>query len=115
MKAASFGPFGGNWSATCRSICWPGPDRAAKTPGAARRQRVCHRKGRKVAALPQLWDAQLQRAEPSVEGAVAIAVAPRGALAAALVAPGADHPLDITLHQQLQHRLGYRSQKIAVA
>jgi hypothetical protein len=65
--------------------------------------------------LPQLWDAQLQRAEPSVEGAVAIAVAPRGALAAALVAPGADHPLDITLHQQLQHRLGYRSQKIAVA
>jgi hypothetical protein len=37
--------------------------------------------------MPQLRDAQLQRAEPGVERAVAVAVAPGGALAAALVTP----------------------------
>src|SRR6202011_4357926 len=58
---------------------------------------------------------QLQRAKPGVEGAVAIAVAPSGALAAALVAPGANQPLDVTFHQQLQHRLGHGSQKISIA
>jgi hypothetical protein len=71
-------------------------------------------KRREIAPLPQLWDAQLQCAEPGVEGALAIAVAPGGPLAAALVAPGADHPLDVGLHQQLQHRLGHGSQKIAI-
>ena len=55
-------------------------------------------KRRKVAALPQLRNA-LQRTEPSVEGAAAIAVTPGGALAAALIAPGTDHPLDVALHQ----------------
>jgi hypothetical protein len=64
--------------------------------------------------LPQLRYAQLQRAEPSVEGAVAVAVAPSGALAAALVAPRPDLSLDVALHQQLQYRLGYGSQKIAL-
>jgi hypothetical protein len=39
--------------------------------------------------LPQLGDAQLQAAERGVEGAVAVAVAPGGPLAAALVASGA--------------------------
>jgi hypothetical protein len=57
----------------------------------------------------------LQRAEPGVEGAVAVAVAPGRALATALIAPGADHPLDVALHQQLQHRLGHGSQKISIA
>src|SRR5207248_8509578 len=42
-------------------------------------------KRREVAALPQFRNAQLQRAEPGVEGAVAVAVAPGGPLAAALV------------------------------
>jgi len=98
------------------------PGRHAADPGLLdhRDQRLLRalagfEKGRKVAALPQLWDAQLQRAEPSVEAAVAVAVAPRRPLAAALVAPGTDQPLVVVLHQQLQHRLGHRSQKIAVA
>src|SRR4029077_11530578 len=72
-------------------------------------------KGREVAALPQLWDAQLQCSEPGVKSAVAVAVAPGAPLAAALVAPGADQPFDVALHQQLQHRLGHGSQKISLA
>src|SRR5204863_4020013 len=44
-------------------------------------------KRRKVAALPQFRDAQLQRAEPGIEGALAVAVAPAAPLAAALVTP----------------------------
>jgi hypothetical protein len=36
-------------------------------------------------------------------------------LAAALIARGADQPFQVTLHQQLQHRLGHGSQKIAFA
>src|SRR5436190_21164015 len=50
-------------------------------------------KRRKVATLPQLRDAQLQRAEPGIQSPVAMAVAPRGPLAAALVAPGPAQPL----------------------
>src|SRR5215469_219735 len=69
----------------------------------------------KVAALPQLWDAQLQGAKASVEGALAVTVAPGDALAAALVTSGADQAFDVALHQQLQHRLSHRSQKISVA
>ena len=62
-----------------------------------------------------LGNTQLQGAEAGIEGAVAVAVAPGGALAAALVAPGPDQPLDIARHQQLQHRLGHGSQKISIA
>src|SRR6202022_3870796 len=72
-------------------------------------------KRREIAALPQLRDAQLQRAEPGVEAAVPATVAPGGPLAAGPVSPGADQPLDVGLHQQLQHRFRYRSQKIALA
>jgi sRNA-binding protein len=64
--------------------------------------------------LPQFRDAQLQCAEPGVERAVAVTVAPGGPLAVALVTPGADQPLDIGLHQQLQHRLCHGSQKISL-
>jgi hypothetical protein len=46
---------------------------------------------------------------------MAIAVAPGGALAAALVAPGPDQSLDIGFHQQLQYRLGHGPQKITLA
>src|SRR5438067_13597612 len=49
-------------------------------------------KRREIAAVPQLRDAQLQRSQAGVEGSVAITVAPGRALAAALVAPSADHP-----------------------
>jgi hypothetical protein len=60
-------------------------------------------------------NAQLQHAETRVERAVAVAVAPGGALAATLVAAGANQPLDLGLHQQLQHRLRHGSQKVALA
>jgi len=43
-----------------------------------------------------------------------VTVAPGGPLAVALVTPGADQPLDIGLHQQLQHRLSHGSQKISL-
>src|SRR6516225_2489770 len=62
-----------------------------------------------LAALPQFGDPQLQRAEPGIEGALAVAIAPGAPLAAALVAPGTDQPLDVGLHQQLQHRLRHGS------
>jgi hypothetical protein len=71
--------------------------------------------GREITPLPQFRDAQLQRAEPGVEGALAIAVAPRRALAAALEAAGADQPLHVGLHQQLQHGLGHGAQEIPFA
>src|SRR5262249_58455815 len=57
-------------------------------------------KWREIAALAQLWDAQLQGAQPGVEAAVAVALAPGRALAAALLAAGADQPLDVPLPQQ---------------
>jgi hypothetical protein len=72
-------------------------------------------KRREIAALPQLRDAQLQRAETGVESAVAMAVAPSRAFTAALVTPGPNQPLDIGFHQQLQHRLRDGSQKITLA
>jgi transposase len=50
---------------------------------------------RKVTALPQFRDAQLLHAEPGFEGAVAVAVAPGGAVAAGLFAPGANQPFDM--------------------
>src|ERR1700720_915169 len=92
------------------------PSRHATDPGLLdhRDQRLLRalarfEKRREIAALPQLRDAQLQRAEPGVEAAVAITVAPRGPLAAALVSPGADQPLDVALHQQLHPRLRHGS------
>src|SRR5499427_122054 len=72
-------------------------------------------KRREIAALPQFWDPQLQRAEPGIEGALAVAIAPGAPLAGALVAPGTNQPLDVDLHQQLQHRLRHGSQKITLA
>jgi hypothetical protein len=60
---------------------------------------------REEAALPQLRDAHLQRAQLRVERTIAVTIAPGRALAAALVAPGANQAVDIGFHQQLQHRL----------
>jgi hypothetical protein len=71
--------------------------------------------GREVGALAQLRDAQLQGAEPGVEGAVAEAVAVVQALAGALVPAGADQALHIGLHEHLQHRLGDAAQEVAVS
>src|SRR5207247_993946 len=72
------------------------------------------KEGREVRTLAQLGDAQAQRAEPGVEAAVAIAIAVIEPLGAALVPAGADQPFDIGFHQDLQHRLRYGSQEIAV-
>jgi hypothetical protein len=55
--------------------------------------------------LAQLRDAQLKRAEARVEAALAVAVAVIEPIAGALVPPGADQALDISFHQDLQHRL----------
>ena len=72
-------------------------------------------KRRKVAALAQFRDAQLQGGEPvegavaltvAPGGAVALTVAPGGALAAALIAPGADRPFDVGFHQRALDILG---------
>jgi hypothetical protein len=71
--------------------------------------------GRKVAPLPELGDAQLQLAEPGVERALAIAVPVVGPLGGAFVAAGADHPLHVRLHQDLEHALGQRAEEVAVA
>ena len=70
--------------------------------------------GREVRALTQLRDAQLERAEPRVERAGAMAVAVVEPLRRAFVPAGADHAFHVGLHQQLQHRLGDRSQEVAV-
>ena len=98
------------------------PGRDATDPGLLdhRDQRLLRalasfEKRREITSLSQLWDTQLQRPEAGVEGAVAVPIAPGGTLAAALVAPGADQPLDVGLHQQLQHCLRHGSQKIALA
>jgi hypothetical protein len=53
-------------------------------------------------------------AEPRVEAAVAISVAVIEPIAGALVPARADQAFDIGFHQDLQYRLRYRSQEIAV-
>src|SRR5437763_3140324 len=71
--------------------------------------------GREVGALPELGDAQLQRAEPGVERAPPEAVAVVEPLRRALVAPGPDQALHVALHQQLQHGFRHRAQEVADA
>jgi hypothetical protein len=70
--------------------------------------------GWEVAALPELRDPQLQAAKAGVERAVAIAVPIRRAITGALVPPGADQALHISLHQQLHDRLGHAAQEVAI-
>jgi site-specific DNA recombinase len=69
--------------------------------------------GREVGrAAAQLGNAQLERAEPGVERAVAEAVAIRRALAGPFVATRADQPFHVRLHQELHHGLGHRTQEV---
>jgi hypothetical protein len=70
---------------------------------------------REVRSLAQLGNSQLQRAEARVETTLAISVAVIEPVSAALVTAGADQAFDISLHQNLQHRLRHGSQKIAIA
>ena len=69
---------------------------------------------REIAALPQLRHSQVQRAQTGIESALSIPVPPSGAFAAALMPAGADQPVDIALHDQLQHRLGDRAKEVAL-
>jgi hypothetical protein len=70
---------------------------------------------REVGPGPQLGDLEIERADPGIQRTVAVAVAPGGALAAALVAAGADQAVNVGLHDQLHHALGNGTQKISVA
>lgn len=71
--------------------------------------------GRKVrGAGPQLGNAQLQGAKTGVQCPLAIAVPVGLALRRALVPAGADHPLHVGFHQELQHRLRHAAQEVAV-
>ncbi len=72
------------------------------------------KEGWKVAALPELRDPELERAEPRVERAIAVAVPVCRAITRSLVTPGADHAFDVRLHQQLQDRLGHAAQEVAI-
>ena len=56
----------------------------------------------------------LERAEPRVEAALAIAIAVIEPIAGALVPAGADQILDIGFHEDLQYRLRHGSQEITV-
>jgi hypothetical protein len=69
---------------------------------------------REIGALPQLRHAQVQRPEPGLELAVAIAVAPGQTPVPTLVAARADETLDVVLHEQLEYRLGDRAKEVVV-
>jgi len=71
-------------------------------------------KRREVRSLAQLGKPQLERAEARIEATLAISVAVIEPLGAALVTAGTDQAFDISLHQNLQHRFGHGSQKIAI-
>eukprot|EP01137_Pigoraptor_chileana_P013759 Opistho-2@67633 len=72
-------------------------------------------KAGKVGAGPQLGDLQVERAEPGIEAAVTVAIAPGRALAGAFVPASADETVDIGLHNDLQHALGDRAQEISIS
>ena len=69
---------------------------------------------RKAAPLPELGHPQVQRAQPGIEGAIPISVAPGRALAVAFVPPRTDQAFDIGLHDQLKHGLGDAAKQITL-
>jgi hypothetical protein len=83
-------------------------------------QRLLHRlagfeEAGEVGAGAQLRDLEVERAQPGIQAAVAVAVAPGTALAGSLVAAGADEAVDIGLHEDLQHAFSDAAQEIAVS
>ena len=83
-------------------------------------QRLLHRlagfeEAGEVGAGAQLRDLEVERAQPGIQAAVAVAVAPGAALAGSLVAAGADEAVDIGLHEDLQHAFSDAAQEIAVS
>ena len=73
------------------------------------------RNGGKYEPWRSFGNAQAERTEPGLENAIAIAVAIVEPLDTAFVPASADQAFDIGFHQDLQHRLRYGSQEIAVA
>jgi hypothetical protein len=71
-------------------------------------------KARKIAALPELRDAQLHRPGPGLPVAVAIAVAMVQPFSASLAVPGAGQSLDPERHQPLGGKRDHLAQKIRV-
>ncbi|MBK5926498.1 hypothetical protein CCR87_03865 [Rhodobaculum claviforme] len=67
---------------------------------------------RGTAALRQLRPPQAHRSRTGIESAILIPGAPGRALAAALVLPDADQPVDIGLHDQLRDGLLVLGQKL---
>src|SRR5262249_43280591 len=71
-------------------------------------------KGRKITALAQLRDAQLDGPGAGLPNPVAIAVSVIDALRAALSMRGADQALDFQLHQSLRGKTDHLAQQISV-
>ena len=71
--------------------------------------------GGKIAALTQLRDFEIERAQTRFQIAFAKAITLRRARLVALVARGADEIFDVVVHQLLQNRFGEILQKVAAA
>jgi hypothetical protein len=81
--------------------------------------RALHRPARlqkagKVRSLAQLRDAQVERTEPRLQRPISIAVAVGKPPVRAFMPACADQCLDVSVHDDLQHRLSQRTQEIAV-
>jgi len=70
--------------------------------------------GREVAALAQLWDAQLDRAGARLPYPIAVAVALIKAIGAALAVRRTGLAFDLELHQALRREANHLAQQIAV-
>ena len=71
--------------------------------------------GGKIAALTQLRDFEIERAQARLQIAFAKAVALGRARLVALVTRSADEIFDVVVHQLLQNRFGKILQKVAAA
>ena len=96
---------------SCRSRTGPSPGQLvnpARGPAADPVGRRCRPtlddRGREVAALPELRDSGLERAEARVERPVAVPVAPVLRSGEHSCRPATTKALHVGLHQQLQHR-----------
>ena len=66
-----------------------------------------------IAALPELGNLEVQRAQTGIESALSIPVAPRRAVIATFVLARTDQAFNVGLHDQLQDGLGNAAKKIA--
>jgi hypothetical protein len=71
-------------------------------------------KARKVSAGPQLGDLEVERAEPGIEAAVAVAIAPGRPVAGSFMAASTDQAVNVGFHDDLQNTLCDCAQKISI-